>query len=115
VLAEPKIQTEDCDNSTFFCNNINTLEQNSEDEQSSHLSEYECGIALREMKNNKSPGTADFYKIFWNDIKQYLMKSLNYSYDKNPYRTSKTKYYYASTKERQRYIINKQLETNIFT
>jgi len=37
------------------------------------------------MKNNKSPGsdglTADFYKIFWNDIKVYLVKSLNYSYD----------------------------------
>jgi len=37
------------------------------------------------MKNNKSPGsdglTADFYKIFWNDIKQYLVNSLNYSYD----------------------------------
>jgi len=37
------------------------------------------------MKNNKSPGsdglTADFYKIFWNDIKVYLVKSLNYSCD----------------------------------
>ena len=59
---------ENCDDSTFSCNNVNTLQQNSDDEQSSHLSEYECGIALREMKNNKSPGsdgiTADFYKIF---------------------------------------------------
>jgi len=36
------------------------------------------------MKNN--PGsdgiTADFYQIFWNDIKQYIINSLNYSYDK---------------------------------
>ena len=61
------------------------MEQNHGDEQSGHHSEYECGIALKEMKSNKSPGsdglTADFYKIFWNDIKQYLVKSLNYSYD----------------------------------
>ena len=69
------------------------------------------------MKNNKSPGsdglTADFYKIFWNDIKVYLVKSLNYSYDiKKSYRTSKTKYNYVTTKERQRYVINKQLETD---
>ena len=35
------------------------------------------------MQNNKSPGsdgiTTEFYKIFWNDIKLYLINSLNYS------------------------------------
>ena len=35
------------------------------------------------MKNNKSPGsdgiTTEFYKLFWNDIKLYLLNSLNYS------------------------------------
>ena len=39
------------------------------------------------MKNNKSPGSdgisAEFYKIFWNDIKQYVVNSLNYSLDTN--------------------------------
>ena len=38
-----------------------------------NLNEYECGLALKEMQNNKSPGsdgiTVEFYKIFWNDIK----------------------------------------------
>ena len=37
------------------------------------------------MQNNKSPGsdgiTIEFYKIFWNDIKTHLIKSLNYSYN----------------------------------
>jgi len=79
------VNLENCENSTFFCNETTTLGQNNGDEQSGHLSEYECGIALKEMKNNKSPGsdglTADFYKIFWNNIKRYLVKSLNYSYD----------------------------------
>ena len=36
------------------------------------------------MKNQKSSGsdgiTAEFYKIFWNDIKQFYVNSINYSY-----------------------------------
>ena len=36
------------------------------------------------MKNQKSPGsdgiTAEFYKIFWNDIKQFYVNSINYTY-----------------------------------
>ena len=49
------------------------------------LTEYECANALKEMKNNKSPGsdgiTTEFYKIFWNDIKHFLIDSLNCSYE----------------------------------
>ena len=37
------------------------------------------------MQNNKSPGsdgiTTEFYKIFWSDIKNYYIKSLNYSFE----------------------------------
>ena len=37
------------------------------------------------MNNNKSPGsdgiTTEFYKIFWNDIKSFYIKSLNYSFE----------------------------------
>ena len=47
------------------------------------LTEYECFISLKNMQNNKSPGsdgiTTEFYKLFWNDIKIYLINSLNYS------------------------------------
>ena len=36
------------------------------------------------MQNNKSPGsdglTTEFYKIFWTDVKHFLINSLNYSY-----------------------------------
>ena len=54
-------------------NNI-TLKLNEEDKFSieGKITEYECTCALREMNNNKSPGsdgiTTEFYKIFWNDI-----------------------------------------------
>jgi len=55
---------EDCENSIFFSNETKTLEHNNGNAQSSHLSKYECGIALKEMQNIKSPGsdglTADF-------------------------------------------------------
>ena len=48
------------------------------------LTEEECGKALKEMKNQKSPGsdrlTTEFYKIFWEDIKQFYVKSINFSY-----------------------------------
>ena len=37
------------------------------------------------MNNNKSPGsdgiTAEFFKIFWNDLKSHYVKSLNYSFE----------------------------------
>ena len=48
-------------------------------------SEYDCTIALKGMKNNRSLGsnefTTEFYKIFWNDVKSYYVKSLNYSFE----------------------------------
>ncbi|KAJ8033044.1 hypothetical protein HOLleu_23168 [Holothuria leucospilota] len=37
------------------------------------------------MKNNKSPGpdgfTVEFYKYFWNEIGQFLLRSLNFGYE----------------------------------
>ena len=40
----------------------------------------ECENAIKLMKNNKSPGLdglpAEFYKLFWNDIKDYFYESL---------------------------------------
>ena len=44
----------------------------------------ELGIALKNMKNNKSPGldgfTVEFFKFFWIAIGYYILKSLNYGY-----------------------------------
>ena len=42
------------------------------------------GVALKVMKNNKSPGsdgiTTEIYKIFWNDIKRFYIDSIDHSY-----------------------------------
>ena len=41
--------------------------------------------SFKGLKNNKSPGsdglTVEFYKMFWNTIKQYYVNSINYSYE----------------------------------
>ena len=48
------------------------------------ISEYECKLAIQQMQNNKAPGSdgisVEFYKLFWNYLKTYLMNSLNHSY-----------------------------------
>ena len=50
-----------------------------------NITEYECACALRDMKNNKSPGsdgiTTEFFKIFRNDLKSFYVNSLNYSFE----------------------------------
>jgi hypothetical protein len=49
------------------------------------ISEEECVKAIKSMQNGKSPGTdglpAEFYKIFWKNIKKLVMNSFSYSYE----------------------------------
>ena len=41
--------------------------------------------ALKNMKNNKSPGTdgfsSEFFKVFWKKIGIFVMRSVKYSYN----------------------------------
>ena len=50
------------------------------------ITEEEAGLALRTMKNGISPGkdglTIEFYKFFWNRIKEVVIKSFNDAYNK---------------------------------
>ena len=70
-------------NYNFFNNSINKISIEERNKCEGFLTEYECGLSLKNMNNNKSPGsdgiTTEFYKLFWNDIKKYLINSLNYS------------------------------------
>ena len=49
------------------------------------ITKNEATTALKNMKNNKSPGsdgyTAEFYKFFWIDIGDFLIRSINYSFN----------------------------------
>ena len=50
------------------------------------ITQRECEEALRNMKDNKSPESdglpSEFYKTFWQDIKNLVIGSLNAAYDK---------------------------------
>ena len=78
-----KKETKDSD-FDFFDNTINKLSETEADSCDGLLTELECKTALKYMKNQNSPGsdglTDKFYKIFWNDIKHFYIRSINYSY-----------------------------------
>ena len=50
------------------------------------LTEQECYQALKHMDNGKSPGsdgfTCEFYKFFWDYVKQNVVESINYGFEK---------------------------------
>lgn len=52
----------------------------------------EAGEALKNMKNNKSPGstgfTAEFFKFFWKDLGHFVVKSLNYGFERGELSTT---------------------------
>ena len=68
----------------FFDNNVEKLDEVEQKICEGLLTEQECAAALKEMKNQKSPGsdglTTEFYTIFWNNIKQFYISSINFSY-----------------------------------
>ena len=57
-------------------NESKTLEEN--------ITEDEMKEAIKNFKNNKSPGIdgmpIELYKIYWNELKKPLLNSINYSY-----------------------------------
>ena len=65
-----------------YLQNIECLSvtENEKDDCDNLPSLTECENAIKLMKNNKSPGLdglpAEFYKLFWNDIKDYFYESL---------------------------------------
>ena len=64
---------------------IPQLEQEEIDLCEQKMSVKECAAALKQLPNNKSPGsdgfTTNFYNFFWLDIKSLLCNSFSYSYD----------------------------------
>ena len=50
------------------------------------LTKVECLQAVKNIEPDKTPGTdglpADFYKVIWNDMSDYLVNSINYTFGK---------------------------------
>ena len=82
LYAKKESQTSDIN---FFNPKIEKLTEIHKDKCEGPLSEYECLLALKDMKNSKSPGsdglTTEFYKIFWKDLKHHFIRSINYSFE----------------------------------
>ena len=69
----------------FFSKRDNRLNDEQQKVCEGDLTKKECLEALNDMEADKSPGTdglpAEFYKFFWNDISDTLIKALNYGYE----------------------------------
>ena len=81
-----KVDKSSHDNIEFFPENIDKkLDEPQKQSCEGILNIDECAIALKQMKNGKSPGsdglTTEFFKIFWNTIKHFYINSINYSYE----------------------------------
>ena len=83
-LYSKKEQTDS--NIDFFENSLPKLNENDSNSCEGEITDQECIEAIKEMKNQKSPGsdgiTTEFYKLFWNEIKAYFLKSINFSFQK---------------------------------
>lgn len=87
LYTSQNLQSNDKNHIFFDKNNafLNQLDETQSVALEGELSDLECTNALNFMKNGKSPGmdgfTIEFYKFFWNDIREFVVKSLNYGYN----------------------------------
>ena len=64
---------------------IRKLSMNESKTLEGKITQKELNLALKNMKNNKSPGpdgfTVEFYKTFWAEICTFMLRSINYGFD----------------------------------
>ena len=85
-LYSCKVGTDNQNGVLFFPQQANRKVLNNDEQLlcEGELRKNECLEVLKSMAPDKSPGTdelpCEFYKVFWNDVVEILMKSFNYSY-----------------------------------
>ena len=86
LYAEPDVLTDMYDHE-FLNNGDNVLFEQEQSNCDGLITEAECLSALKKLKNGKTPGIdglpAEFYKLFWIDIKEIVLSSLNFAFAKN--------------------------------
>ena len=77
--------TTDDSHGFFTAENIPKLDNIEQQICEGMITENECSEVLKTFKGNKSPGNdglpIEFYTVFWQDIKQTLIESYNYSFE----------------------------------
>ena len=77
-------QNEQADKVFFKMQMEKKLNQTEQDSCEGLLTKTECLEGLKKMECNKTPGSdelpAEFYKVFWNDIADLFLKSVNYAH-----------------------------------
>jgi len=72
------------DSDKYFQNEAPKLTEDQKELGEELITENELLAALKHTKNNKTPGSdgfpCEFYKVFWQDIKNYLVKSINHGF-----------------------------------
>ena len=103
-IYSSKVSGNPCLRANFFTNKkIKKLDPEDKISCEGEITESEAKILLKNMKNNKTPGTdgfpVEFYKFFWNDISSFLINSFNEAFTKRGAVTnSKARYYNLSPK-----------------
>ena len=68
-----------------FSENISPLENGDKLSSEGIVTQVECLKALKDFKNEKSPGTdglqAEFYKYFWKEMHPDMIRSFNFAFD----------------------------------
>ena len=87
LYSTRNVNPNDSEFDTFFNNNLLTpLNEEQSKKCEGMLTEQECYQALKHMDNGKSPGsdgfTCEFYKFFWDYVKQNVVESINYGFEK---------------------------------
>jgi len=84
LYAPVSVIDEECSDTFFQDDCINELNDIQKEFCEGQISEKDVKTALSAMSNNKSPGsdgfTVEFYKFFYNDIGEYLLKSYNHAF-----------------------------------
>ncbi len=79
------LEKQTCEKKFLENMDIPKLSKSQSDECDDNLTLHECSTALRDLPNGKSPGSdglpAEFYKVFWTDVKELVLNSYMYSFE----------------------------------
>ena len=120
LYSSKESEIEDVDLNNILNDDTPKLSDQEANSLEGYITLKEAANTLSKMKNNKSPGTSgftvEFFNLFWLDLEQHLVNSLNYSFDLQELSMTQREGLITcipKPNKSKKYI--KKLETNIFT